>query len=285
MRGQQTTESSPSGVGEVIQRLKELPTLPAVALKVMDMLEDNETSLSQLARMIRGDQSMTTKILKVANSAYYGFPKRVPTVSLAVVILGTENVKNLVLSISIMDLVSQRIYRGNIDRRKLWAHPLLCAAACKVLSRRYRFERPEESFVAGLIHDIGKVVIDCHFHEAFVEIQSMGSASASQLLELERSLVGMDHAEIGQRLCQKWNFPTQLAEAVGQHHNPSVLGENNSLPGLVFLGNAVAKQAMAPAEDGVDLLAKLLALAEEEVQVLLQETCAEFEKANVFLEL
>jgi putative nucleotidyltransferase with HDIG domain len=283
--------SSDKKIQAVIDRVNELPTLPVVVLKVMEILESGEVSLSDLSRMILGDQSLTAKVLKVVNSAYYGFPRKISTISLAVVILGTENVKNLILSISIMDLVSRRVYRGNIDRRKLWAHPLLCAAASRVLARERRYNQLEETFVAGLLHDIGKVVIDCYFHDAFIQIQSLAEEGHPDLLEVERRLVGMDHSEIGRCLCEKWNFPPLLSDAVALHHNSAVLDRGASPAAFVYLGNKVAHSAMSLSEgtngeeEQWQHLAAMLDMSEQEVTAVLARTRAEFDKANVFLEL
>jgi putative nucleotidyltransferase with HDIG domain len=156
----------------------------------------------------------------VVNSPLYGFPRKISSVTEAIAILGFNAVKNLALSISVFDIFGDSKGPNGFDRKKFWEHSIGCAAAGKVLAKYIGYPEQEELFVAGLLHDIGKVVLDKFFHEMFQQIIDLVQEKDILMLEAEREILGFTHAEVGQELMKRWNLPSRLTEPIGYHHQP-----------------------------------------------------------------
>ena len=207
-------------IKKVTESIISLPTLPVVVSKMIEMVDNPKTSTASLARLISIDQSLTAKILKLANSAYYGFPREISTVNMAIVVLGFNTVKNMGLSLSVFDMFKDAEGGALFDVSKFWEHSIGCGAASRMIARRMKYRFVGEAFVAGLLHDIGKVILNQYVHKEFMETLRLASLGKVSLDEAEEEVMGTGHAEVGSWLAEKWNLPKIIVESITFHHEP-----------------------------------------------------------------
>lgn len=198
-------------VKKKLRRLEGLPTLPPIIQRLNQMIDDERTSLGQIAEVIEKDQVITTKVLRLANSAFYGFPKKVSTVQQAMILLGINVLKILIMTSSIFEI----IHKEDVG---LWEHSVGVAACSKIVAEKIGVNDPQEIATAGLLHDLGRVIIKVAFKEEYKRILELISQEVDPLYA-EKEVLGIDHAEIGAFLMQQWNLPERLVEAVASHHN------------------------------------------------------------------
>ena len=196
-----------------IKAIKSLPTLPAVAQKVSKMAENDATSAGQLARIIASDQALSGRVLRLVNSSFYGFPGRISSISNAVVLLGFDVVKSLIISVSVFEMMEKGIIG-------LWEHSLGCALASRLLAQQIPGSDPEEISVAGLLHDIGKVIYSTQLSETHTEIKTLIEEKKIIFYAAENQIQQMNHCDIGAWLAESWNLPATLREPIACHHTP-----------------------------------------------------------------
>lgn len=211
--------------------IENLPTLPVIAGQVLESLNNPNSSIQQIAEIILKDQSLSAKILKLVNSAFYGFPKRIGTVSHAISILGFETVRGLVLGVSILDTFKIREF----DLNHFWQHSIQTASLMSYLAEQWCLMRTDEAFTVGLIHDVGKLVF---MLKKPVEYHQIWENSMEKLSELEKATFGLDHAELGAAVAKTWNFPANYIQAIQGHHTaPHMPVQHYSLSHLVYFAN------------------------------------------------
>jgi putative nucleotidyltransferase with HDIG domain len=188
--------------------------------------------------VIRADQSLAARMLKLVNSAFFALTSRVSTIHHAAVILGMDALRNTAIAVCTYESLSGCHDNPQFDRRAFWEHAVAVAVLAKELARETKFKQPDEAFVAGLLHDLGKVVLDKYFPDEFARALAMCRAKELPLLECEEELLGFSHCTAGAEVARQWNFPQQLVDAIGQHHDPSPAGP---LSGFVVVANGLAK--------------------------------------------
>ncbi len=228
-------------IAQSLREVKNLPTLPDTAMKVLRMSEDPDVSPKSLADTVERDPAIATRMLKLVNSPYFGVRGTVTSIHQALVFLGVSNLRNLVLATSAADLFNQQGVIGSFARRDLWVHSMSTALAARELARRLRAGDPEVAFTAGLIHDVGKVVLDKFFHPDFERIIILMDKHHSSMLDAESAVMGMDHAEIGYYLTQRWSLPEVLQDAVGYHHSPRHATKDQRLAALIGYADQVVR--------------------------------------------
>ncbi len=214
-----------------------LPTLPTVVSKMIELVDNPKTSAASLARLISTDQSLTARILKLANSAYYGFSREISTVNMAIVVMGFNAVKDMGLSLSVFDMFKNSTPAGSFDINRFWEHSIGCGIASRLLAQRYQHRIAGEAFVAGLLHDIGKVILDQYAHNEFVKIMDMASNGTVSLDQAEQSVIGVNHAKVGEWLAEKWRLPLVITRSIRYHHCPWECNEDPVLVAMVNLAN------------------------------------------------
>ncbi|MFH1569267.1 MAG: HDOD domain-containing protein [Gemmatimonadota bacterium] len=229
---------------KVTQSIIGLPTLPAVITQLIGLIDNPKTSARNVAQLISTDQALTARILKLANSAFYGFPREIATVDLAVVVLGFETVKNLGLSVSVLERFGGGSGGGNseFDRQKFWEHSIGCGVAAKLLASKLRYRVPGEAFAAGILHDIGKLILSQYFQPEFAEILQVMERDDLYIGHAEEQILGVTHSEVGGWLAERWNLPKQLEDAIAFHHSPGRLGRSPELPALIHLADFLCRR-------------------------------------------
>ncbi|MBD3315535.1 MAG: HDOD domain-containing protein, partial [Chitinivibrionales bacterium] len=236
-----TTMTQKSPNPERIRRITEsiigLPTLPTVVSKMIELVDNPKTSAGSLARLISTDQSLTARILKLANSAYYGFSREISTVNMAIVVMGFNAVKDMGLSLSVFDIFKNSTNFRHFDITKFWEHSVGCGVASKMIAHRYHHSIAGEAFVAGLLHDIGKVILNQYAHAEFVEIMNRVTMGEESFDDAELNVTGTHHGEVGGWLADKWRLPSAISESIRRHHNPTEARHEPLLVALVTIGD------------------------------------------------
>jgi putative nucleotidyltransferase with HDIG domain len=220
--------------------IREISTLPHVMMRIMEIVTDENSSAVDLAAEIAQDTSLTAKILKMVNSAYYGFYREIAEVSDAVVVLGFNEIRRLSLAISVLDK-----FGGKTEGHRVafWNHSFACAAMSDILAKERRMEE-QGAFTAGLLHDIGKSILDQYFNDMFVAVQERMLECSLPSHEVERDLYGFDHADVGYWLAERWNLPVTLGEAIRYHHRPESATEMPEMAQLVHLADILSNEFM-----------------------------------------
>jgi putative nucleotidyltransferase with HDIG domain len=214
-----------------LEGIPDIPTLPNIVFKVNKMLEDYDVPIKELSAILEKDQAMVTKILKLVNSSFYGFRSRIHSISHAVVILGFNTVRNALVSVSIIKAFSRKEPGAGFDITDFWKHSIGVAVTSRYLSEQSKLDSPDDCFVAGLLHDIGKVILAQHFTELFDRVWESVKGDGRSFYEAEQELLPVNHAQIGGYLTKKWQFPDALIDSIAYHHaiGKSVSGLNQLL--------------------------------------------------------
>lgn len=223
-----------------IKRTIDLPTLPVIYQRVKDLVDNPQTSASDLGEVITQDQVLTTKLLRLVNSSFYGFPQRITTVNRAIAIIGFRALKAMVLATSIVRAFSLDGDDG-FQGEGFWQHSIGCAVGSKIIGKYIRYEGTDELFVAGLIHDIGKLVEYVSFGSELKRALQAAEGKGIFLREAERGILGMDHAQIGSIFVRRWRLPPQLVEPVTYHHTPQEAKGFLREVGVVHLSDILIK--------------------------------------------
>jgi len=229
-----------SEVENKVKNLAKISTLPNIALKVMDLVENPRTSVSVLANIISADHILTARVLKLANSAYYGFPRQISTLNLAVVVLGFNALRDLVFGISVIDQFSANNFEEDLDVTQFWRHALFVGSGAKFLSKFLDYPICGEVFVAGLLHDIGYPVLLQYFPDYFENVRKFSLNKNISFYEAERKVLGFDHAELGAWLAKGWNLPDKIVQAIRFHHSPEKINDYPDLVRIIHIADMLS---------------------------------------------
>lgn len=222
-----------SDLKRIIMDTKTLPTLPGVITKLNSLSENDKASVQEMARIVASDQVLSARILRLANSPSYGF-YRVSTINNAMILLGVNVVKSLALSSSIFEIME----KNSIG---LWEHSLGVATAANIIAKKLVIPEVEEIATAGLLHDIGKVIIGLKCAEAVTEVRRRVKADELYIREAERQVLDTDHAEVGGWLAKSWFLPDKLSEPITCHHEVVKSEDHRVKSAVVHLADVLIK--------------------------------------------
>lgn len=206
---------------EMISKVDDLPSLPTVVTQILNLIQDEQSNASNFEKYLRQDQGLTARLLRIVNSSFFGLKHKVTSISQAVVIIGYQSLKNLVLAASTSKFLEGAFPGYGFREQGLWQHSFMVASWSQKIAMKLGWskEEAEEMFVAGLLHDIGKLVMSTYVTEHCQEMIMYIMESKGDVCKAESALMGVDHAEIGARIAQKWNFSNQLVNIIKYHHN------------------------------------------------------------------
>lgn len=258
----------------IIDRIEALPTIPVVVARLVEIAHSPDACAAEVHAILQHDQSLALKVLRLANSSFYGSSGRIRTLSHAVVVLGFRTVRSIALSAFAFDALGWKGSRG-FDRAAFWRHAVGVGVAARSLAERRGGPDPEEAFLAGVVHDVGKVALDQFAHAAFAGAIETARAKGLPIRDAERRTIGIDHAEVGGRLAERWGLPPTLAEAIALHHDPAAARLDPPLVSAVHVGDSLAR-ACGIGRAGDDLVPPIeeaaraaLGLSEEDIRAVL----------------
>lgn len=273
---------------ELVTDISGLVTLPEVYLHINRVVDDPNCSAANIAKAVSKDPSFTVRLLQIANSSLYHFSSRVDTVEKAAILIGTSQIRNLALSMSAVSSFAG-LPNDLVSMENFWKHSLLCALAAKHLAREMRRCDPDALFTAGLLHDIGELVIFNRLPEQAKEslILVLDGAEELQVNEAEQQVIGLNHAEVGAELARKWNLPPMIEECIACHHRIDNAQRSPREAALIHIANVVAQMAELDSLDPIDVPPidprswEITGLTEESVEPAMraaQEEITEIEK-------
>ena len=200
---------------ELVNSVKDIQAMPSVIVKVLNVMKKPTVSMKELGDIVMYDQSLTIKILALVNSAYYGFSQQISSISIALSLLGMVKVKNIIVAVAMKPMMS------NSGDKELWKHSIRVAAGCEYLAKLTKIMDADEAFIAGIIHEVGKIVLHMTNSKIYGKVLEATNAGAD-ILESERKYFDSDHVKTGSLLAKRWQLPILLANIVSYHHTPSL---------------------------------------------------------------
>jgi len=274
-----------------IKAIANLPTLPHIASRLMRIVNSPDTSANTIAAAVAQDVSLSARVLRLANSAFYGIPQTINTLNHAVVILGFKIIETMVLSLTVFDMFSNRGGRETLfDRKVFWKHSLRCGVISRLLAFRRRKVfalDPEAAFCAGLLHDIGKIVMEQYmnadFHKALHQARMYDTGS----FEAEKNVLGYTHCDVASWLTGAWSLPDEILQPLVYHHEPMEAPVNADAVMVCHIADIVSKIEgdRLPQETAGALKPKLgmLGLSAHDLTDIFEEIPSEMEKASLFI--
>ncbi|MCL2689611.1 MAG: HDOD domain-containing protein [Chitinispirillia bacterium] len=227
-------------VVKIIDNVDRLPSLPSIVLALMDVVNSSDSSADDAAKLVGQDPALTSKMIRLANSAFYGIPRSISSVSSAVVILGFNTIRSLVLSASVAKMFDGK---HSLDMDRFWKHSVVTAMTAKIIVRHLmsvRMMDPESAFCAGILHDIGKLIFSQYMPEDYDAVCNYAKEKEISLFDAENTLLGINHAQMGKILSDKWSLPLDLEYSLVHHHNPQNAGEASYLVNVIHLADVIA---------------------------------------------
>ncbi|MCA8938813.1 MAG: HDOD domain-containing protein [Planctomycetes bacterium] len=280
----------PHKIDDLIENVQDLPTLPTVVSKINSMTSNPQTNASDIGKVISNDPSLSSKILKLVNSAYYGFPRKINSVTKAIVLLGFNKVKNIAVSASVVDVFKRTSGKIHFDFLQFWEHSVGTAIAAEVVSKHLCPEVIDDAFVGGLLHDVGKVVMANHIKPAAAVFANAPTAKKT-FNELCTETIGYDQNHVGALLTEHWNFPDVLCQTIRHWNTPEKARTQREVVFCVHLGNVIvsALGVAAPGDFAMPQVSRdvwdELKLDEAKLEPIMNETLTGFDNASAFLEL
>lgn len=245
---------------ELVNTIKDIQAMPSVIVRTLNLMKKPTVSMKELGDIVMYDQSLTIKILALVNSAYYGFSQQISSINIALSLLGMVKVKNIIVAVAMKPMMS------NAGDKELWKHSIRVAAGCEYLAKIAKVMDADEAFIAGFIHDVGKIVLNTSNPKMYTKVTEIVNRDGADILDVEKHYFDSDHVKTGSLLAKRWQLPILLANIISYHHNPSL----SSIPvpcTLVSTVDCLMQENFDPSKINKDFL-KTIGIALEELEEL-----------------
>jgi putative nucleotidyltransferase with HDIG domain len=267
---------------EQLKSSKNLPTLPHILLRIIEVCNGEETNFKELSRIIETDPALTSNILRMINSPYFSLPNKVFNLDQALVLIGMDAVKNIAISASIHQVFKTEQKSSPLHLKAFWRHSLMCALLARALAKKLQYPNPDEAFLTGLLHDIGKLVLWVNFPKEYEKAVVSSQGSSDRLLSEEAKL-GALHSEVGAWIIGDWGLPSLVADAILYHHEPLYrVVEAFALVRIVYLANILSKDEEGNSREASETL---FGLSQEETQILRGQARADLANTAKFMDI
>ncbi len=223
----------------IVNKVDDIKVLPTIINQIILLTDDPNSTIQDIEKVILKDQVLTTKILRLANSAYYGYARKITTISQATVLLGFQAIKGIALASIVKSYMTNELKGYSLEKDELWIQSQTCAIISRFIAKKIKYPTPEEAYIAGLLRDIGKTILNQHMEKEYQEVLSKVNENNISFLDAEKEVLGFSHGEIGAKVGEKWNLPKDLVEAIGSHHTPELAIENPLLVSIVHIADAI----------------------------------------------
>lgn len=223
----------------IVSRVDDMKVLPEIINKIVSLTEDPDSTVQDMESEILKDQALTTKILRLANSAYYGYARKISTISQATILLGFQAIKSIALASTVSVYLRSELKGYSLEKDELWTQSQTCAIISRYIAKHLKYPNPEEAYIAGLLRDIGKTILNQHMEKEYGEVLSLIDKQGIDFLQAEKEILGFNHAQIGGKVAKKWNLPEILVDAIGYHHTPELSESNIQLVSIVHIADAI----------------------------------------------
>ncbi|MFQ5471015.1 MAG: HDOD domain-containing protein [Gammaproteobacteria bacterium] len=230
---------------DLVAGTTKLISVPEVYLKINEMVDDPKASAMDIGNYISRDPALTARLLKIANSPFYGFPSQISSVSRAITVIGTRGLRDLALAMSTISTFS-KLPVEVIDLNAFWRHSLFCAVTSRLLAKQCNALQTEPFFVAGLMHDIGQLIIMNKIPEMAIEAHLRAKNTGLLLSNIENEIMGFNHAEVGEALFRKWKLPESTIDSIANHHTPDQAKDSPLGAAIVHIADSMAKAEEMP---------------------------------------
>ncbi len=226
---------------QIVRNVREMPSLPNILMQIMTLVEEPDSTVTDLEKVILKDQALTSKVLQLANSTHYGYSRRISTISEATVLLGFQTIKSIALASSVNKMLVKELPGYGLKKDMLWEQSQSCAIIARFMAKKLKLRNinPEQAYIAGLLRDIGKVILNYYVTNEFYQIIDLAQSGKKTFLEAEKEVLGFDHGQIGAKIAEKWNFPVDLVEAIAYHHMPQESKNNPTLVSIVHVADTI----------------------------------------------
>ncbi len=271
-------------------KVEAFPGIPATAAKLLPLLDHPDSTASEIESILKYDPGLTANILKLTNSAYFGIPTKVSSIKQAIVLLGWKRLLQVVMTICMSPLMQKTIPGYDLPIGGLWRHSIAVSVAAEILVKALKIPDLDEVFTAGLLHDIGKLILGSFVKKDLKQIENMVTKGIT--FDVAESMVlGTNHAEVGGQILHKWLFPAELVNAVQWHHDPESCENSCILSDIVHVANTLGLMTgFGKAEEGLNIepfgpVADRLGLKDNDLEAMAQQTSEEIKKLSVLWEL
>lgn len=223
----------------IVSKVDDMKVLPEIINKIIALTDDPDSTVQDMEKAILKDSVLTTKILRLANSAYYGYARNISTISRAAVLLGFQAIKSLALASTMRTYLTDELKGYSLEKNQLWTQSQTCAIVSRFIAKQIKYPNPEEAYIAGLLRDIGKTILNQHMEKEYADVLSKIEMHNMSFLDAEGEVLGFNHAEIGEKVAEKWNLPKALVDAIGHHHTPEQSNVNPLLVSIVHIADAI----------------------------------------------
>ncbi len=274
----------------IYNKVNNLPTLPDMIQKVVSLVQDEKTTAKSLGDLISYDQAISSRLLKVTNSAYYGLSREISTVQHAIVVLGFEQVKSLSLGIAVFDAMKGANETTSLMQDEFWRHSVGCSLAARIICKKSGKLDAGTAFTASLLHDIGKLVLANFFSKEYKVVMEKAKEDGRSIVGIEEETLGFTHADVGEWLCSGWKLPLSFASAIGYHHKvKEVEQEYIHITSVIHLADVVCRRADIGISENETIppfqkaAREELSVNEDQIDQMITELKNEEEKAKAFI--